>query len=394
MGTRLRRVTGDLLLAAAACVLDLLMFSYLGGKTQALPTWMVAGYAAAGYAALLWRRQAPVVVFGIMWAHSLVAALTPPLRYFPTVGVLVALFTLALHRGRNAGRAALAGYAILMVFNVMELVTLVDEDKLRIGIGQTAVLATYGLAAWAGGRLVAITRSLAAAEAREAVSAERLRIARELHDIVAHSVTVMILQAAGAQRMLTTDPPRASRAMSEIETIGKQAMDELRRLLKLLRDDDDGRCPTGPQPGLAEVPRLLSGIRGAGITVRFEQDGVAGQLDPGADLAAYRIIQEALTNVTKHAQRGASATVRLAWSSEELTIQVVNGPGHSPQSAQLSALSAGYGLYGLRERAALTGGLFTARPTPDGGFAVIATLPVNSPPQTEPDLPEAEREAS
>ncbi len=159
--------------------------------------------------------------------------------------------------------------------------------------------------------------------AEHAVSAERLRIARELHDIVAHSVTIMVLHAAGAKRVVDTDPARAKESLATIEESGQQAMGELRRLLELLRENEGDPPRSGsPLPGLQQVAQTINSVRASGVEVAFEVHGEPRRLDTSVDLAAYRLVQEALTNVTKHRGAGARATVTIDWGVDKLTVAV------------------------------------------------------------------------
>ncbi len=199
---------------------------------------------------------------------------------------------------------------------------------------------------------------------------------QELHDIIAHCVSVMLLQAAGARRVLASDPERAARALANIEDTGTQATAELRRLLSVLRTGDaveDG-VELGPQRGLSDLQPLLERVRAAGVPVRLLLHGEPGRLDPSVELTAYRIVQEALTNVIKHAGEGADATVELQWADDVLHLAVTDdGCGQvDPVPAQRST---GQGLLGLRERAVAVGGQLCAGPLLGGGFRVTATLP-------------------
>jgi signal transduction histidine kinase len=212
--------------------------------------------------------------------------------------------------------------------------------------------------------------------AEEAVSAERLRIARELHDIVAHAVTVMVLQVAGARRQLPRDPALAEAALQSVEAVGKQAMAELRRLLEVLRtvaatgDDLDAEATAN----LANLEVLVKQAETAGVTVKLSTRGMAGQLDPSVELTAYRIVQEALTNVTRHAGPGAHADVILSRRDDSIAIDVENDQAGTVP-AVTSQLTSGYGLVGLRERVKLMGGEISTGARDEGGYRVHATLP-------------------
>jgi signal transduction histidine kinase len=200
--------------------------------------------------------------------------------------------------------------------------------------------------------------------AHEAVAEERARIARELHDLVAHNVSVMVVQAAAANDVFETQPQRAREALRDIERTGRSALTELRRLLGRVRQTD-----FAPQPGLSGLESLVDGVRAAGLPVTLRVEGSLDDLPTGLDLSAYRIVQEALTNAIKHA--GASAAeVRVRRTADEVELEVVDD-GAGP-----SGNGRGQGLIGMRERASLLGGEVEAGPKPGGGFRVRAKLPL------------------
>ncbi len=212
------------------------------------------------------------------------------------------------------------------------------------------------------------------------------KLEQELHDIIAHCVSVTMLQAAAARRVLPSDPERAAHALASIESTGAQATAELRRLLGTLRagdtmntaavEDDVEEHGVGlaPWPGPGDLEPLLEGVRAAGVPVCLLVDGEPGRLDPSVELTAYRIVQESLTNVIKHVGRGAQATIELQWSDGVLHLAVTDdGPGQvDPVAVQVCT---GQGLPGLRERALAVGGQLCAGPLSGGGFRVAATLP-------------------
>jgi signal transduction histidine kinase len=203
--------------------------------------------------------------------------------------------------------------------------------------------------------------------ARVAVAAERVHLARELHDVVTHSISVMVIQAQGARRVLRTSPDEVSDALEVIEAAGRTTLAEMRRLLGLLREE--GALPRAPQPGLADLPHLVAQVRSAGLPVAVHEAGTPTALHPGIDLAAYRIVQEALTNSLKHALP-ATARVELAWHGDGVEVSVTDtgasGPGATVQ---------GRGLLGMRERIATYGGELHVGPAPAGGFRVWCRLP-------------------
>ena len=209
-------------------------------------------------------------------------------------------------------------------------------------------------------------------QAEQAVTAERARIARELHDIVAHHLSVVVLQAAGAR----ASGQASDGTLEKIEHSGRQALTEMRRLLGMLREPDEEPA-LAPQPGLGELPALAESVRAAGLPVRLVVDGDGAALPAAVDVSAYRIIQEALTNVLKHAG-SARAEVSIGYVDDSVTIEVTDdGPGlEAGDLVWAEATQGGRGLTGMRERVALFGGDLRAGPRPDGGFTVRARLPV------------------
>jgi signal transduction histidine kinase len=214
------------------------------------------------------------------------------------------------------------------------------------------------------------------------LAAERRRIARELHDIVSHAVTVIVLQAAGAARVAETDFAQVTRSLAHIETAGKQAMAELRRLLGVLADSDPASDAAGvdglkPQPGLADLTELLDSLRAAGMPVALQVAGLRRELDSSLDLTAYRIVQEGLVNVLKHAGKDSNPRLGLVWKPQSLLIQIENDTNF-PTVHHAQPFSGGRGLVGLRERAHAAGGDLDAGPY-QGGYRLTATIPFATP---------------
>ena len=206
-------------------------------------------------------------------------------------------------------------------------------------------------------------------QARRAVDEERARIARELHDVVAHSVSVMVVQAGGVRRLLDPDQDRQREALLAIEHTGRGALTEMRRMLGVLRTGEPQEGPLAPQPSLEHLDRLVEQVRQAGLAVELEVEGSPVPLAAGVDLSAYRIVQEGLTNTLKHAGPGASAHVLVRYLPERIELEVSNsgeGTGNG---------DAGHGLVGMRERVALYGGTLAAGPGDNGGYVVRACLP-------------------
>ncbi|WP_144127668.1 sensor histidine kinase [Catellatospora sichuanensis] len=411
-----RTVLLDTLLALGVGVLDVALFSTAGANLdgsdpRSLPPLLIGAYGLLGAAALIGRRRYPAVVLAAACLHALIGTALVA-GYQPVIVLLVAMYTVGAYRPLRFSwliGPALLPYAVIAGNEAWRAE--------RAGAGRfwpvlAALLAIYALfiaGVWAVGYWAGLNRRrLAAAEKRRAeaaaraVNAERQRISGELHDIVAHAVTVMVLQASGAQRVLRRDPDRASAALDQIAAQGQQAISELRRLLALLRDDEP---VGGPQPGLAELPALLDWFRDLGVTVHWAESGTARAVDPSVGLAVYRTVQEALTNVVRHAGRSAQATVQLGWQPARLSVTVTDGgrtgddqadgdqpaaesaahppaadqqpadPGNAHPRESIAGLSTGNGLAGLRERVRLIGGQLAVGPAEPAGFQVAATLP-------------------
>jgi signal transduction histidine kinase len=208
-------------------------------------------------------------------------------------------------------------------------------------------------------------------KAAEAVAEERTRIARELHDVVAHAISVVVLQARGGRKLLASEPAAAKEAFDVIEGVSEQALIEMRRLLGLLRQGD-GELVLAPQPSLTRIDELVAGLRASGLPVEVTVEGDPAPLPPGVDVSAYRIVQEALTNALKHAGP-AHAHVFLRYGADELELEILDdgsGAGHGGGSGQ--------GLVGIRERVAVIGGELDSGRRPQGGYAVRARLPLGS----------------
>jgi signal transduction histidine kinase len=294
-----------------------------------------------------------------------------------TFAVLVYLYTVAAHRPRVASLAGLAATEALLV-----LVWLARPRAL--GDGGTLVLDGLIMAAgwWLGDgtrrrqEAVAAARQRAAEleEAREelarrAVTEERLRIARELHDVVAHSMSIIAVQSGVGVHVLDSQPEEARKALAAVEATSRQALVEMRRLLGVLREEAEPRGSLAPAPGLAEVEALAAEVARAGVRVEVHIEGTPCELPAGLDLSAYRIVQEALTNVVRHAGP-ATARVAVRYGPGQVAVEVVDdGRGGDPGGQ-------GHGIAGMRERAALYGGTLEAGPLPGGGFRVAASLPV------------------
>ena len=283
-------------------------------------------------------------------------------------------------------RRALAGLAVTAVGAT--IYGLASHDIMSGDTGNlwsAAFFATAILAAWLAGVFIRGRREVVAHAARtvaaerqaeRAAADERARMARELHDIVSHNLSVVVLQAAGAQAAGGSD---ADPALEKIERSGLQALVEMRRLLGVLRQpgEQSARPELSPQPGVAGLAALAEGVRAAGLRVVLAVDGDPSPLPAAVDISAYRIVQEALTNVLRHAGQ-ASAQVTVRCGADEVQIEVTDD-GAGPQAGEQAG--GGHGLAGMRERVALFGGELTAGPRPGGGFAVRALLPLGEQPR-------------
>jgi signal transduction histidine kinase len=297
--------------------------------------------------------------------------------------LLVALYTVAAYRPLLPSVGCLVATFVAQTFAIRyELFSSITSWE-RAVLAFTALFVLFDSAAWGVGRWVAASRAQArhlvetrALLAAEAVNAERLRIARELHDIVAHAVTVMVVQATGASRLMDREPDVAREAMQAVQDAGRLAMAEMRRLLEVLRTvtDDDEQSVGSEMARMSMLNLLMDQVRAAGVSVEVTTLGTEGQLDPSVDLTGYRVVQEALTNITRHAGPGTSADVRYQWSPDRLEIVITDDGKGSPQPG-VQAMSSGYGFIGLRERVKLIGGEVHAGPDSIAGYRVHAILP-------------------
>lgn len=337
-------------------------------------------YVVALHVPLLWRQRRPLLVLALVSGGTLLGPLAFGLP-LAAWGVCAAVYEVALKIDRRTSALSLALVIASLLFAYQFAFGAASSpgEALLGTLQNTAVFVT----AWALGYWARVKRLRAVGLEREreegvrtAVSEERARVARELHDILAHSISVMVVQASGAREVLPPSAERAREALAQIETTGRQSMVEVRRLLGLLRGD--GAEPgLAPSAGLDRLDELVGQVCDAGLPVSIEVTGEPQRLDPSVDVSTYRIIQEALTNVLKHAPDARVVVVRLAWSQGQLRVDVHDDGTGGQRGAE--AAPVGRGLLGMRERALLVGGSLTAGPRPRRGFAVTATLPVAAP---------------
>jgi signal transduction histidine kinase len=341
---------------------------------------IVTGVFAA--LALAWRRRRPLWCIAGVLVMSLIATVAGvPDNATALLGILgVAMYSVGAYaRGRESIVAGVG--AVLAIWVV---ILLGGSDSVADDLIFTMFV--YG-GAWLLGRAVrgrhlralqAEDRAMLLEEdAKRAVAEERSRIARELHDVVAHGVSVMVVQAGAGRRMLDVDPERSREAFTAIEDTGRQALVEMRRLLGILRKDDE-QLALAPQPSLEHVNVLLDQVREAGMPVTLRIEGRPRPLPPGIDLSAYRIVQEALTNALKHAGP-ASGEVVLRYRDTDLEIEIADdGRGPSRDGGgELALTGSGKGLVGMRERVAIYGGVLNAGERETGGYSLRARLPLD-----------------
>jgi signal transduction histidine kinase len=342
------------------------------------PAWAAVALVELSVLPLALRRSCPLTVL----ATTLAAAIAGDLLFsgFLLPGPLIALYTVAAHRERRLAIGAAAATAVALVVPAVA-----GRGVASAGFA-VAMYAGFAVAWLLGDNLRTRRAYLAEVEARaeraerereerarRAVAAERARIARELHDVISHNVSVMVVQAAAARDVHAQRPERAPEALASIESIGREALVELRRLLGVVSAEEaDDRAGFAPQPGLARLRDLLEQVEAGGLRVELNVEGQPRDLPAGVDLSAFRIVQEALTNTLKHA--GASrAEVSLRYAEAGLEVEVVD------DGVAREATGRGRGILGMRERATLVGGELSAGPRAAGGFRVRARMPLEGP---------------
>ncbi|GAA1886177.1 histidine kinase [Streptantibioticus ferralitis] len=377
----------------AAVVLGLILTSAVAGPPahQYRLDPVNVTLAVLACAPLVVRRRIPRSVLAVTGATAVLGFVADQSsRSAPVVAaVVVALFTVASHTDRpttwRVGAATCAALtAVSMCYGPAPWYS---QEHL-------AVFAWTGMAA-AGGDAVRSRRAFVAAiqeravraertreeEARRRVAEERMRIARELHDVVAHHIALVNVQAGVAAHVMDSRPDQAKKALAHVREASSSALDELRATVGLLRQAGDPEAPMEPAPCLAELDRLIEGFTRTGLRAEVVTEGMADGAEPlpaTVDLTAYRVIQESLTNVHKHAGAGAHVRVRIARGHTGVEITVLDDGGGRPVAAD-GEHGGGHGLMGMRERAAALGGRFEAGPRPEGGFRVFVRLPSTTP---------------
>jgi signal transduction histidine kinase len=390
-----QRASGSRRLPASAWVFDSVLALAAAGVgtaffvSEPMARGLPRGTLALGYGLVLLhtlplaaRRRFPLPVLVTSVASGLAFAtlgLLPPIGLGPAI--LVAVYSVAAYGSRWVSLAGLA-------------VAEVGLAAVQLTPGRTGVDTLVGnigvvAAAWLLGRFAHNYRAYAARLeertveldqareelARRAVADERLRLARELHDVVAHAISVIAVQSGVGAHVANTRPKEAAKALAAIETTSRSALEELRRLLGVLRQDSEPQGDLTPVPGLGDLDGLLAEVGKAGLAVRLQVRGTRPPLPAGVDLSAYRIVQEALTNVVKHAGP-ARAQVVVGYRDQDVTVEVTDDGRGTMTSVSDGRAGTGHGLIGMRERVAAFGGDLEVGPRPGGGFRVAARLPL------------------
>jgi signal transduction histidine kinase len=391
---RAHPVVGDTLIAGLIGFPDLASTGLNLGDTPR-GVYLLVGLFLWG--PLIFRRARPKLTSNIILVAAFVQLVTQNVTH-GEYGVMegvpvrpadfalgVALYTMVAYVGRRQGLIYAAWLALgTVLWEVWRI-----QDPPEVAISFFMVVCIFGFC-WAVGEFVGARRALNAEllerlklleverdqQARIAVADERTRIARELHDVVAHAVSVMVVQADGAAYALQTDPQMAQLALTTISDTGRQALGELRRLLGLMRNESDSETDRLPQPDTSSLPQLADQVRTAGLPVSLTLRGDLGDLPAGVGLSVYRIVQEALTNSLKHAGGSASADVFVTRAEDRIDVVVDDNGFGTPR--ELAGMSGGNGLIGMRERAGVLGGSLEAGPRPGGGWRVHAVLPVGA----------------
>jgi signal transduction histidine kinase len=369
----------DTVLAIGAAVL--VTISVFAGETPEQfeePTALAAVLSVVIAVPLLWRRTHPLAA---LIASSAVIVTELALDY-PDGAMSIVLLVLTYGVGVWCDtRRAVIGYA----FIVATIAGLAIADTPGLDAGTTLANFAFFTCAWVVGLVVRSRRAESAArlaeaeeraevqrqEGARAVAEERLRIAQELHDVVAHSMSVIAVQAGVGAHVLDSQPEEARRSLEAISQTSRATLAEMRRLLGVLRGED-GERSHAPAPGLDDLDALVTEVRVTGVDVSLELVGDRTPVPPGVDLSAYRVVQEALTNVIKHAGEGVTARVTVGCSVDELCIEVLD----DGRGASVAAAPGGHGLVGMRERVAVWGGELTTGPRPGGGYRVRARIPL------------------
>ena len=352
-------------------------FRQSGGE-RTLALLLLAPFASLPLAV---RRRWPVPVFFVVLAAS-VACGVIGLKVSTVTGPTYALYTVAVQADRTWSLLALAAVEAGAMVNAAEPGIGVNVTLATAGKGNTASAAftalvqlTFWIAADGIRRRRAYSASLRERSLREALSGQRLQIARELHDIVSHAMSVVAVQAGVGSHLITTRPDEAAKSLRAIEDTARAALSETRSLLSVIRDDDYDLASRSSIPGLDDLQALVRRVTDAGQPVTLRMEGQPRALPQSLELSLYRVVQEALTNVVRHATQPATATVVIRYDDEGVVVEVTDD-GHG--TGNKHGHSGGHGLAGMRERVSLLGGELSAGPRAGGGYQVVARLPAGA----------------
>ncbi|MEU6149089.1 histidine kinase [Actinosynnema sp. NPDC047251] len=321
------------------------------------------------------RRRYPLAVLWVVTAMTVLASGDEARLTF--YAVVIAVYSAALYSQYRVATLLGVGSAVAAAYALGDSrLPAVPQEYLALLIVVPIAFAANGMRTWKlrtdeGLAQMSALEEEQAEALRRAVEHERARIARELHDVVTHNVSVMVIQAGAARKVMAADPDQAREALLAVEAGGRAAMSELRHVMGLLAPDDEAADPLAPQPGLEQVAALVQRVRGTGLPVELDVAGTPRALPPGIGLAAYRVVQEALTNTVKHAA-GASASVLVEYRPDRLRVEVTDTGGRPG-----AATGTGRGLIGLRERLSVYGGTLRTGPRTAGGFRVTALIPLD-----------------
>jgi signal transduction histidine kinase len=353
-----------------------------------VPDLTIQLLSAAAAVLLWWRREHPLAVFASVSALISVGMLLHD-GYETMVPLWVALYALAAAERNWYLAVAICASVVPTVLAVSHEVEYNSSEASprTVALVTAALLLGGSMAVAAAGRYFGTSQRLMRGLERDrvlAVEQERARIARDLHDIVAHSISLMSLQAAGASHVLRSDPARAERALNQVDHLAGQAINELHRMLGLLRDDRDGATRPVEPDGVAdtesfrdEATRLINQLREAGRLIDAAEGGIPGQMDPSVAVTAHRVIQESLTNASKYADPGSPIQVSMTWGSSALELAIISTNATSRSGKRLST---GHGLMGVTERVRAVGGVVDVIPDREGTYALRASLPVSGGP--------------
>jgi signal transduction histidine kinase len=373
-------------LLAAACVSVVLVVNLSG--EESVPANSDSGVlsvaltvVAVGTIAL--RRRYPLAVLAVALLAVFGLVVTKATVGMATLGPFVAFYTAAAISTRRNARLAIG--LVLLALALTALLRPVDLSAEGAVVSVTIFGGGLVLAAGTRARRERALADVVAAEQRadaereraaRTITQERLRITRELHDVIGHALSVMVIQAGVAERLLDSDIEQAREAVAEIGRTGRTSLSEMRQLLSLLRDGDPGTTrPRSPTPTLSDLPALVAQVEAAGLPVELSLSGGRGQLPAGIELAAYRVVQEALTNCLKHSA-ASRAAVTVTYGPSAVDVEVVDD-GRALVTVPSTVPVAGHGLAGMRERVAIYGGQLSVGPRPAGGFRVHASFPLS-----------------